>query len=77
MNSFKPRLLSFLLPMIAVAAIAQQPSGPSAPAIAFEKNAVVVTGVTLKGQAVLFGEGAGARRGRRRHPGAPVPGADG
>jgi hypothetical protein len=55
MNSFKPCLLSFLLPMIAIAAVAQQPPGPPAPAISFEKNAVVVAGITSKGQAVLFG----------------------
>src|SRR5436305_11879570 len=53
MHRSAPYLLSILLlPALAVA----QALKPSAPAIAFEKNAVVVTGLTVKGQAVLFAE---------------------
>lgn len=53
MHRSGPYLLSLLL--LPALAAAQAPK-PSAPAITFEKNAVVVTGLTVKGQAVLFGE---------------------
>jgi hypothetical protein len=55
MNSFKPYLLPILFLALAVSAVAQQPPAPPAPVITFEKNAVVVSGVTAKGQLVLFG----------------------
>jgi hypothetical protein len=55
MHSCKPHLLFVLLLVVfPFLAVAQQPPAP-APVITFEKNTVVVTGVTAKGQAVLFG----------------------
>lgn len=52
MKFFTPYLLSLVLPVIA---FAQPPSGPSGPAITFDKSSVSVAGVSPKGQAVLFG----------------------
>jgi hypothetical protein len=52
MKYLTPFLLSLLLPVLAAA---QAPSGPPAPSIAFAKTSVTVSGITPKGQAVLFG----------------------
>ena len=51
MKFFKPYLLSLVLPALA---FAQPPSSPRGPAIAFDKSSVSVSGISLKGQAVLF-----------------------
>jgi hypothetical protein len=52
MKLFTPYLLSLVLPALA---FAQPPSGPSGPAITFDKSSVSVAGISPNGRMVLFG----------------------